>query len=254
MKLIDSHCHLDNEKFQGDRDEIIEKIGKELEFVVNIGYDLKSSEESIKLAEKHDFIYAVAGIHPTDISGYNEEMENAVEKLARHPKVLAVGEIGLDYHWMTEPKEKQQEVFKRLIEVARRVEKPIVVHTRDAMHDTLEILKKYPDVTGILHCYPGSYESALEVMDNYYFGVGGVVTFKNAKKLVEAIKKIPLEKLLVETDSPYLTPEPYRGKRNEPSYVEYVARKIAEIKNVDYEEVVRVTNQNTKLAYKMIKG
>lgn len=254
MKLIDSHCHLDNEKFQGDRDEVIEKIGKELEFAVNIGYDLKSSKESIKLAEEHDFIYAVAGIHPTDITGYNQELENAVEQMARHPKVLAVGEIGLDYYWMTEPKERQQEVFRSQIEIAKRVGKPIVVHTRDAMHDTLEILKEYPEVKGILHCYPGSYESAVEVMDNYYFGVGGVVTFKNAKKLVDAVREIPLEKLLVETDCPYLTPEPYRGKRNEPVYVEYVARKIAEIKCIDYEEVVRVTNRNTKLAYKMIKG
>ncbi|WP_319371229.1 TatD family hydrolase [uncultured Ilyobacter sp.] len=254
MKLIDSHCHLDNEKFQDDRDEVIEKIREQLEFAVNIGYDLKSSEESIKLAEEHDFIYAVTGIHPTDITGYNKEMEKAVEKMARHPKVLAVGEIGLDYHWMTESKERQQEIFRSQIEIAKRVGKPIVVHTRDAMHDTLEILKDYPEVTGILHCYPGSYESALEVMDNYYFGVGGVITFKNARKLVEAVREIPLEKLLVETDCPYLTPEPYRGKRNEPVYVEYVARKIAEIKGVDYEEVVKITNKNTKLAYKMIKG
>ncbi len=254
MKLIDSHCHLDNDRFDGDRDEVIERIREKLEFAVNIGYDLKSSEESIALAEKHDFMYAVAGVHPTDITGYSQETEDAIEKMARHPKVLAVGEIGLDYHWMTEPKERQQEVFRRQIEIARRVGKPIVVHTRDAMHDTLEILKEYSDVTGIIHCYPGSYESALEVMENYYFGVGGVITFKNAKKLIEAVKHIPLEKLIVETDCPYLTPEPYRGKRNEPVYVEHVARKIAEIKGITYEEVVRATNENTKHAYKLIKG
>jgi TatD DNase family protein len=254
MKLIDSHCHLDNEKFDDDRDEVIKKIGAELDFVVNIGYDLKSSEESLRMAQEHEFIYAVVGVHPTDIRDYDQEMENTIEKMAGNPRVLAIGEIGLDYHWMTEPKERQQEVFRKQIEMARRVGKPIVVHTRDAMHDTLDILKEYPDVTGIIHCYPGSYESALEVMDNYYFGVGGVVTFKNAKKLVEFVEQIPLEKLLVETDCPYLTPAPYRGKRNEPLYVEYIARKIAEIKGVTYEEVVKATNENTKAAYKIIEG
>lgn len=254
MKLIDSHCHLDNEKFDGDREEVIKRIGDELDFVVNIGYDLKSSEESLKMAKEHDFIYAVVGVHPTDIEGYDDETEASIEALARDPRVLAVGEIGLDYHWMTESKERQQEVFRKQIEIARRVGKPIVVHTREAMHDTLEILKEYPDVTGIVHCYPGSYESAMELMDNYYFGIGGVITFKNAKKMVEAVKQIPLDKLLVETDCPYLAPTPYRGKRNEPIYVEYVARKIAEIKGVTYEEVVKATNDNTRSAYKMIKG
>lgn len=253
MKLIDSHCHIDNERFDEDRAEILKRIEENLEFAVNIGYDLASSKESVKLAEENEFIYAVVGIHPTDIAGYDDELEREIEELAKHPKVLAIGEIGLDYHWMTEPKERQQEVFRRLMEVARRAGKPVVIHTRDAIHDTLEILKEYEDIKGIVHCYPGSYESALEVMNNYYFGVGGVITFKNSKKLKEAVEKIPLERLIIETDCPYLTPEPYRGKRNEPMYVEYVARTIAEIKEVSYEEVVRITNENTKKAYGMVK-
>lgn len=253
MKLIDSHCHLDNERFDEDRVEVLERIREQLEFAVNIGYDLASSKKSIELAEKNDFIYAVVGVHPTDITGFDDELAKEIEDLARHPKVLAVGEIGLDYHWMTEPKEKQKEIFIRQLEIAKSVGKPVVIHTRDATHDTLEILKEYPEVKGIVHCYPGSYESALEVMDNYYFGVGGVVTFKNSKKLKEAVEKIPMDRIIIETDCPYLTPEPYRGKRNEPVYVEYVARKIAEIKEISYEEVVRISNENTKKAYGMVK-
>lgn len=253
MKLIDSHCHLDNERFNGDRDEVLARIEEQLEFAVNIGYDLESSKRSVELAETHDYIYAVVGVHPTDIGIYNDEVEAELEVLAKHPKVLAVGEIGLDYHWMTDPKEKQQEIFRKQMELARRVGKPVVIHTREATRDTLDILKEYPDVRGIVHCYPGSYESASEIMDNYYFGVGGVLTFKNSKKLKETVEKLPMDRIVIETDCPYLTPEPYRGKRNEPIYVEYIAQRIADVKGISYEEVVRITNENTKKAYGMVK-
>lgn len=252
MKLIDSHCHLDNERFNEDRDEVLARIKEDLEIAVNIGYDLESSKKSIELAERYDYIYAVAGVHPTDIGGYTDEVEAELEEMVKHPKVLAVGEIGLDYHWMTDPKEKQQEIFRRQMEIARRVGKPVVIHTREATRDTLDILKEYPDVRGIVHCYPGSYESAVEIMDNYYFGVGGVITFKNSRKLKETVEKLPMERIVIETDCPYLTPEPYRGKRNEPIYVEHVARKIAEIKGISYDEVVRISNENTKKAYGMV--
>lgn len=253
MKLVDTHCHLDNNQFDSDRAEVIDRVKENLQFAVNIGYDVKSSKNSIQLAEEHDFIYAAAGIHPIDCLEYSDEMEAEIEKLAAHPKVVAIGEIGLDYHWMTSPKEFQQEVFKRQIEIARRVKKPVVVHTREAMHDTIEILKEYLDVTGIIHCYPGSAESARELIDRFYLGIGGTLTFKNAKKTVEVVKEIPLDRLVIETDCPYLTPEPNRGKRNEPVYVEYVARKIAEIKGISYEEVVKVTTENAMKIYG-IKG
>ncbi|GLI55659.1 hydrolase TatD [Propionigenium maris DSM 9537] len=253
MKLIDSHCHLDNERFDSDRDEVLARIEERLEFAVNIGYDLESSKRSVELAESHDYIYAVVGVHPTDIGIYSDEVEAELEALAKHPKVLAVGEVGLDYHWMTDPKEKQQEIFRKQMEMARRVGKPVVIHTREATRDTLDILKEYPDVRGIVHCYPGSYESAAEIMDNYYFGVGGVLTFKNSKKLKETVEKLPMDRIVIETDCPYLTPEPYRGKRNEPVYVEYIAQRIAEVKGISYEEVVRITNENTKKAYGMVK-
>jgi len=249
MKLVDTHCHIDSDRYDEDRDDILKDIQENLEFAVNIGYDLDSSKSSIDLAEKHEFMYAVVGIHPTEINGYNTELEDQLEELATNPKVVAIGEIGLDYHWMKDEKEYQKSIFRKQLELAKRVNKPVVIHTRDATHDTLEILKEYPEIKGIVHCYPGSYESAVELMDNYYFGVGGVITFKNAKKLVEAVAKIPLERLVVETDAPYLTPTPFRGKRNHPIYVEHIARKIAEIKNVSFEEVVRVTTENAKKIY-----
>lgn len=251
MRLIDSHAHLDNEQFNEDREEVLNRIKENLDFAVNIGYDLASSKKSVEFAKNYDFIYAVVGVHPDDIGEYSDEVERELEKLAQEDKVLAIGEIGLDYHWMTFPKEQQQEVFRKQMKLAQRVGKPVAIHSREAMEDTLKILKEFPDVKGIFHCYPGSVEIAREVIDNYYLGIGGVLTFKNAKKLVEVVENIPLDKLIIETDCPYMAPTPYRGKRNEPVYVEYVARKIAEIKGISYEEVVEVTNRNTRKAYGM---
>lgn len=251
MKLIDSHAHLDNEQFNEDREEVLNRIKENLDFAVNIGYNLASSKKSVEFAKNYDFIYAVVGVHPDDIGEYSDEVEKELEKLAQADKVLAIGEIGLDYHWMTFPKEQQQEVFRKQMKLAQRVGKPVAIHSREAMEDTLKILKEFPDVKGIFHCYPGSVEIAREVIDNYYLGIGGVLTFKNAKKLVEVVENIPLDKLIIETDCPYMAPTPHRGKRNEPIYVEYVARKIAEIKGISYEEVVEVTNRNTRKAYGM---
>lgn len=252
MKLIDSHAHLDNEQFDEDRAEVLERIKDKLEFAVNIGYDIHSSKRSVDYANKYNFIYAVIGVHPIDIEGYSDEVEKELEELAKNEKVLAIGEIGLDYHWMTQPKEVQQKFFRKQMELARRVGKPVVIHSRDAMEDTLMILKEFPDVGGIFHCYPGSVESAKEVIDRYYLGIGGVLTFKNAKKLVEVVKDIPMDRLILETDCPYMAPTPNRGKRNEPIYVQYVAEKIAEIKGISFDEVAKATNENTKKAYNMI--
>ena len=251
MKLIDSHAHLDNEQFNEDREDVLNRIKENLDFAVNIGYNLASSKKSVEFAKNYDFIYAVVGVHPDDIGEYSDEVEKELEKLAQEDKVLAIGEIGLDYHWMTFPKEQQQEVFRKQMKLAQRVGKPVAIHSREAMEDTLKILKEFPDVKGIFHCYPGSVETARKVIDNYYLGIGGVLTFKNAKKLVEVVENIPLDKLIIETDCPYMAPTPHRGKRNEPIYVEYVARKIAEIKGISYEEVVEVTNKNTRKAYGM---
>lgn len=251
MKLVDTHCHLDNEKFDEDRLEVIERIKENLEFCVNIGYDLASSKKSLELAKEYDFIYAVIGVHPIDIAEYSEEVEKELEILGKNPKVVAIGEIGLDYHWMTEPKEVQQERFKRQLELAERLNKPVVIHTRDAMEDTVNILKEYPNITGVIHCYPGSLETAKQLVDRFYLGIGGTLTFKNSKKAVEVVKDIPLDRIVIETDCPYLTPEPFRGKRNEPIYVEYVAKKIAEIKEISVEDVTKITTENAKKLYRI---
>lgn len=251
MKLVDTHCHLDNEKFDEDRLEVIERIKENLEFCVNIGYDLASSKKSLELAKEYDFIYAVIGVHPIDIAEYNEEIEKELEHLGKNPKVVAIGEIGLDYHWMTEPKEIQQERFKSQLELAERLNKPVVIHTRDAMEDTVNILKDYPNITGVIHCYPGSLETAKQLVDRFYLGIGGTLTFKNSKKAVEVVKDIPLDRIVIETDCPYLTPEPFRGKRNEPIYVEYVAKKIAEIKEISVEDVTKITTENAKKLYRI---
>ncbi|WP_448821069.1 TatD family hydrolase [Cetobacterium sp.] len=251
MRLVDTHCHLDNEKFDEDRLDVIDRIKGNLEFCVNIGYDLTSSKKSLELAKKYDFIYAVIGVHPIDIAEYDEEIEKELELLAKDSKVVAIGEIGLDYHWMTEPKEIQQERFRRQLELAKRLNKPVVIHTRDAMEDTVNILKEYPNVTGVIHCYPGSLETAKQLVDRFYLGIGGTLTFKNSKKIVEVVKTIPLDRIVIETDCPYLTPEPFRGKRNEPIYVEYIAKKIAEIKEITVEDVAKITTENAKKLYRI---
>ena len=252
MKIIDSHVHLNSERFDEDRDEVLKRIEENLDFVVNIGYDLESSEISVDYANKYSFVYATIGFHPDEIEGYSDEAEKKLEELAKNKKVLAIGEIGLDYHWMTRPKEEQWEIFRRQLRLARKLNKPVVIHTREAMEDTINILNEFPDITGILHCYPGSVETAKRMIDRFYLGIGGVLTFKNARKLVDVVTDIPIEKLVIETDCPYMAPTPYRGQRNEPIYTEEVAKKIAELKNISYDEVVRITNENTRKAYRML--
>ncbi len=252
MKIFDTHTHLNVEEFAGREAEELQ-LAKEMSVVAHniVGFDRPTIERALELADSYDQLYATIGWHPTEAGTYDEAVEAYLLDKLRHPKVVALGEIGLDYHWMTRPKEEQQEIFRRQMKVAERVGKPVVIHSRDAIEDTVKILKEFPSVKGIFHCYPGSVETALQVIDNYYFGIGGVLTFKNAKKLVEVVKNIPLEKLILETDCPYMAPTPFRGKRNEPVYVEYVAKKIAEIKGITYDEVAEATNLNTRKAYNM---
>lgn len=252
IKLVDTHCHLNHKDFNDDREDIFKEIEENMEFVVNIGYDLSSSRKSLEYSEKYKNVYATVGLHPTDIGDeWNPIVENALLEMGKNEKVVAIGEIGLDYHWMTKNESIQKQWFREQMEIARKLNKPVVIHTREATEDTVKILKEFPDLHGIVHCYPGSYEIAMEVIGNYYFGIGGVLTFKNSKKMVEVVKKLPLERLVIETDAPYLTPEPFRGKRNLPEYVKYVVEKIAEIKGVSVEEVAKITNQNAKEVYKI---
>ncbi|MDN5305044.1 MAG: TatD DNase family protein [Fusobacteriaceae bacterium] len=252
MKLVDTHCHIYGEKYKDDIEDVLLESKKELEFIVNIGYDLESSKISVDMANKYDFIYATVGFHPTDISKMTEESLKKIYDMAKNnKKVVSIGEIGLDYYWMKDDAEKQKIAFLKQLEIAKELNKPVVIHTRDAMQDTIDILRAEKDITGIIHCYPGSYETAKTVMDRFYFGINGVVTFKNNKKTQEAVQKIPLDRLVIETDAPYLTPTPFRGKRNKPAYVKYVAEKIAELKNISVDEVIRVTTENAKKIYRI---
>lgn len=252
VKIIDTHTHIYDKQFSEDFDRVMLDIEKEMEGIVSIGFDLESSIKSIELANKYPFVYAVVGVHPVDIKKYNENVEKKLEYLVlNEKKVVAIGEIGLDYHWMEDPKDVQAEGFRKQLRLAEKVKKPVVIHTREALQDTLDILSEFPNVGGILHCYPGSYDAAKPFLDRYYIGIGGTLTFKNNKKTKELVKVLPLEKIVLETDCPYLTPVPFRGKRNEPVYTRYVAEEIANIKEISVEEVINITTENAKKIYRI---
>ena len=251
MKFFDNHAHLDDEKFDEDREEIIEKIHKdEIDKFVSAGYSLESSKKSIELSKKYDFIYSTCGISPNDIPQNEEELWkelSEIKKLAKeNNKVVAIGEIGLDYHWNTENKELQKRAFVEQIKIANELNLPIQIHTREAVMDTLEILKQNNvNKKGIFHCCPLNRELVKEGLKlGFYISFAGPVTFKNSKNANEIIEMVPNEKMLIETDSPYLSPEPLRGKRNDPRNVKYIAKKIAEVKNITIEEVADITYEN----------
>ena len=251
-KIIDTHTHIYDKQFEDDFDDVMKRIENELEGIVSIGFDLESSLKSIELANRYSFVNAVIGVHPMDIKKYNDKVEKELERLAlTEKKVVAIGEIGLDYHWMEDPKDVQIAGFRKQMELAERVKKPVVIHTREALQDTLDVLKDYKNIGGILHCYPGSLEAAKPFLDRYYLGIGGTLTFKNNKKTKELVKELPLEKIVLETDCPYLTPVPFRGKRNEPVYTKYVAEEVAKIKEISVEEVIKITTENAKKIYGM---
>ncbi len=251
FKYVDTHCHLDSPHYDEDREEVFADIEKNMEFVVNIGCNIESSKVSVEYSEKYKNVFAAVGVHPTEVAGnFTKEIYDELKKLATsNEKVVAIGEIGLDYHHMTAEKEIQKDWFRGQMKLAEELKKSVVIHSRDAIADTVEILKEFPKVGGIVHCYPGSYETALEIMDRYYFGIGGVITFKSARKTNEAVRQIPLEKLVIETDAPYLTPEPYRSKRNMPQYVNYVVERIAEVKGISPEEVLKITTENARKVF-----
>jgi TatD DNase family protein len=248
--LFDTHAHLNAIQYNDDLQEVIDRALEEgVSNVVVVGFDRPTISRAIELAEQYPFIYAAVGWHPVDAIDMTEEDLQMIEQLAAHPKVVALGEMGLDYYWDKSPKEVQKEVFRKQIALAKKVKLPIIIHNREATADIIEILKEEnaAEVGGIMHCFTGSVEVAKQCIDmNFYISFGGPVTFKNAKKPKEVAKEIPLEHLLIETDCPYLTPHPFRGKRNEPSYVKYVAEAIAELKGVSFEEVAQKTSDNAK--------
>ncbi|SEN82460.1 TatD DNase family protein [Mesobacillus persicus] len=248
--LFDTHVHLNAEQFNDDLQEVIERAQAEgITKMVVVGFDRPTITKAIELCETYEFIFASVGWHPVDAIDMQPEDLEWLRELSAHPKVVAIGEMGLDYHWDKSPKEIQKEVFKQQIQLAKEVKLPIIIHNREATADIVEILRTEgaDEVGGIMHCYSGSVEIAKECIDmNFYISLGGPVTFKNAKKPKEVAEAIPLERLLIETDCPYLAPHPYRGKRNEPAYVKLVAEQIAELKGISYEEVAKATTENAK--------
>ena len=258
MKLFDSHCHLNDEKFNEDRKELIENLRKQgVKRLVTAGYSIESSKEAIKLSKEYDFIYATIGISPNDVpktlKDLDKDLNNIKDLYKEGEKIVAVGEIGLDYYWNTENKEIQKEAFKRQIELANNLNLPIQIHTREAIADILQILKDNKvNRKGIFHCCPFNRELVKEGLKlGFYISFAGPTTFKNSRNAVEIIKMVPDDKMLVETDSPYLSPEPFRGKRNDPSRVQYIIKKIAEVKEKSFEEIEKMVYENANTIFNL---
>ncbi|MBI5098260.1 MAG: YchF/TatD family DNA exonuclease [Nitrospirae bacterium] len=252
--MIDTHCHLDMEAFDNDRDEVIKRAFEaHIKYIINAGSDREGNIRGLELSDKYSNVYSAAGIHPHDAKTLNESLYNELKKWVKHPKVVAVGEIGLDYHYMHSPKGVQVEAFMRQIALAREAALPIIVHSREAKTDTIHILREEAgDVAGVLHCFSGDMEMAKEAMGlGFYISIAGPVTFNNAKALREVAAFIPDEFLLIETDAPYLTPVPMRGQRNEPSYLSYTAQAISEIRGVAASDLARITTLNAMRLFKI---
>ncbi len=253
--IFDTHAHYDDEDFNEDREELLASMEENgVKHIVNIGASMESTRTSVALADKYDFMYAAVGVHPNDTESLTEQdMEELKEYCKNNKKVVAIGEIGLEYHYLEPSKEVQRKWFLRQLDLAAELQMPVVIHSRDAAEETFQILKQYEGkVKGVVHCYSYSKEMAREyVKMGYYIGVGGVVTFKNGKKLKETVEDIPLEKIVIETDCPYLSPEPNRGRRNSSLNLPYVVKQIAELKHVSEEEVMEVTYKNALDLYKI---
>lgn len=247
--IFDTHAHYNDKAFNEDRTTLLDSFSESgILGVINCGTDIEESKNSIALSEQYDFIYCAVGFHPEEISKANENYLSELEELSCHQKCVAIGEIGLDYYWTKDNKEEQKRIFTEQVILANKLNLPVIVHSRDAHNDTLEILKKHKP-KGVLHCFSGSVEVAKEVIKlGMYIGLGGAVTFKNARVPLEVAEFLPLDRLLLETDCPYMSPVPMRGKRNQSTYISFVAEKIAEVKSLTKEEVLTTANQN---AYKL---
>ncbi len=256
--IFETHAHYEDKAFDEDREDILNSLPKHnIEYVVNVSSSVGTVDQCLNLAEAYDYIYATVGIHPGDTMNLDEETFIWLKEKAKHKKVVAVGEIGLDYYWDTPDRETQKKWFARQMEMARELNLPLVIHSRDAANDTYNMMKeaKADEVRAILHCFGYGVEQARQYLNmGFYLGIGGVVTFTNGKKLKEVVEYAPLEQLVLETDCPYLAPVPHRGKRNSSLYIPLIAQEIARIKNTDYDTVIRITNENAKKFYFKTKG
>ena len=256
MGIIDTHSHYNDEAFDEDRDELLAGLpGKGIDRIVNIAVDIESSKECIALADKYDYIYATVGVHPTNVHESEGDYIEQLKNLAKHDKVVAIAEIGLDYYWSTEYKEKQKEDFVSQLDLAKELGLTAVIHSRDAAKDSFDILKAYAkDLNIVMHCYSYSLEMAKEYLKlGFFFGIGGVATYKNASKLKEVIEYLPMESMVLETDCPYLSPVPFRGKRNESSYIPYIVNAISDIKAFSPEYVIEKTSENAHRLYPKLR-
>ena len=251
--LFDTHAHMDADSFDTDRQELLENLpGRGISLVMNPGCSFDSSLNAIALAEKYDYIYAAVGSHPDVADEVDEALIARYRELCHHPKVKAIGEIGLDYHYEDIPRDIQQRAFRLQMELARELNFPAIVHEREAHEDGLKIVDEFPTVKGVFHCYSGSLEMAKELVKRgWYIGFTGVLTFKNARKAIEVAQNIPLDRIVIETDCPYMAPVPYRGKRNDPGYLIHMAEKLAELRGISTEEAAAITLQNGKRLYRM---
>lgn len=247
QNIFDTHSHYDDTKFNPDREMVLDTLQSQgISLVVSCGCDIDTTQFNFDLSQKYDYIYFAAGFHPENLDGANLDDLKIIEKFAKNSKCVAIGEIGLDYHWMNSSKQEQKDFFEAQLELANKLDMPVIVHDREAHGDTLDILKQYKP-KGVLHCFSGSKEMAKEIIKlGMYIGLNGVVTFSNARKSLEVVKEIPLERLVLETDCPYLAPVPMRGKRNDSSYIPYTAEKIAQVLNIDTQELINITNTNGK--------
>lgn len=245
--LFDTHAHYDARQFDADRDEVLSALpGQGVELVVNPGCDLASSREAVELSARYPFLYAAVGVHPEECAGWRDSDVDELRTLAAGPKVVAVGEIGLDYYWPENPpRELQKRAFRGQMALAEELDLPVIVHDREAHGDSLDIVREFPRVRGVFHCFSGSVEMALElVRRGWMISFTGVLTYKNARKAVEAARAVPLERLMIETDSPYMAPVPHRGERNHSGLVAHTCRRLAEVKGIDPEECARITLEN----------
>lgn len=248
--IFETHAHYDDSRFDDDREELLKKVHDSgVSPIINVGASIESTGTTLELAKTHDYIYAAVGVHPSDISGLNEDSFEWLREQTNYAKTVAIGEIGLDYYWDKEPEvqEAQRYWFGRQLDLAKETGLPVIIHSRDAAEDTMQVMKEHKaqEIPGVIHCYSYSRELAGEfVKMGYFIGVGGVVTFKNARKLVETVEAIPMEHILLETDCPYMAPEPHRGSRNDSSNIPFVIEKIAQIKGISAAEVERITEEN----------
>ena len=252
--LFDTHAHMDDRAFDADREALLASLPDQgLALVMNPGCSLASSRNAVKLANTYDYIYAAVGSHPDVADEVNEEVLDKYRRLVReNPKVKAIGEIGLDYHYEDIPREIQLRAFRMQMELARELDLPAIVHEREAHNDGMKVVHEFPEVTGVFHCYSGSAEMARQLVDRgWYIGFTGVLTFKNARKAIEVASSIPIDRIVLETDCPYMSPDPFRGRRNDPGKLYRMAEKLAEIRGLSVEEIHAITTENGKKLYRM---